>query len=77
MNIQYHMITAVAHIHSLDKMRQVHGLTNSVFMQLYVNELADTLHVFANLMMPLTASEIVTISDAAIILLNVYNIMSR
>jgi len=41
MNIQYHMIAAAAHIDSLGKMRLVHA-----FIQLYVNELADMLHMF-------------------------------
>ena len=45
-NIQYHMITAAAHMESLGGMRLVHGLTNSAFIQLYVNELADTWHMF-------------------------------
>jgi len=40
------MITVAAHIESLSEMRLVHGLTSSAFIQLYVNELADTLHVF-------------------------------
>jgi len=40
------MITAAAHIESLGEMRLVHGLTSSAFIQLYVNELAYTLHVF-------------------------------
>jgi len=46
LNIQYHMITAAAHIKSLGEMRLVDGLTNSAFIQLYVNELADMLHIF-------------------------------
>ena len=46
MTIQYHVITAAAHIESLGEMRLVHGLTNSAFIQLYVNELPDTLHMF-------------------------------
>jgi len=68
------MITAAAYIKSLGEMRLVHGLTNSAFIQLYVNKLADMLHVFANLNMLSTASEIETISDAAIILPNVYKV---
>jgi len=46
MNIQYHVITAAAHIESLGEMRREHDLTNSAFIQLYVNELADMLHMF-------------------------------
>jgi len=46
MNIQYHVITAAAHIESLGKMRLVHGLTRSAFIELYVNKLADVLHKF-------------------------------
>ena len=30
----------------LGEMRQEQGLTSSTFIQLYVNDLADTLHVF-------------------------------
>ena len=44
-NIQYHVITAAANIESLGEMRPVHSLTNSAFIQLYINELANTLHV--------------------------------
>ena len=40
------MITAAAHIEPLGEMRQEHGLTSSASIHLYVNELADTLHVF-------------------------------
>jgi len=46
MNIQFHVITVAAHIGGLGEMRLVHGLTSSAFIQLYVNELADTLHMF-------------------------------
>lgn len=35
MNIQYHVITVAAHIEPL-------GKTNSAFIQLHLNELADT-----------------------------------
>jgi len=70
-NIQYYIITAAAQIESLGKMRRVHSLRNSAFIQLYVNELADTLHVMANLIMPSTASKFETILDVAIILLKV------
>jgi len=38
--------TAAAYIESLSEIRQDHGLTNWAFIQLYVNGLADTLHVF-------------------------------
>ena len=46
MNIQYHMITGAGHTETPGEMRRVHGLTNSAFIQLYVNELADVFHVF-------------------------------
>jgi len=46
MNIQYHMTAAAPHIESLGKIRQEHRLTSSAFIQLYVNELADMLHMF-------------------------------
>ena len=42
MDIQYHMITAAANIESLGEMKWVH----SAFIQLYVSEVADMLHVF-------------------------------
>ena len=45
-NIQYHMSTTAAHIKSLGEMRQEHGLTYCTFTQLYINKLADTVHVF-------------------------------
>ena len=46
MNIQYHVITAAAHIKSQGEMRREYDLTSSAFIQLYVNELANMLHVF-------------------------------
>ena len=46
MNIQYHAITVAAYIESLGEMRREYGLTSSAFIQIYVNELADTLLMF-------------------------------
>jgi len=68
MNIQYH-------VQSLGEIRREHSLTNSSFIQLYVNELADMLHLFVNLIMPSPASKIETISDATVVLPNVYEVM--
>ena len=70
------MVTAAANTESLGKMRRVHGLTNTAVIQLYVNELADMLYIFAKLSMPSTASEIETVSDTAVILLNVYMVIA-
>jgi len=46
MNIQYHVITVAAHIESLGKTNSAFIQLRSAFIQLYVNELADSLHMF-------------------------------